>query len=172
MIVVSDTSPLNYLVLVRCDHVLPELFGRVLAPPAVMSELRHPHSPAAVRGWAEKPPVWLEIRSPTAVDPELKLGPGEAQALCLARELHADTVLIDERKASRLARQMGLLVTGTLGVLVTASQKGLIRLADAFNALPPIFRAPESLLRKLLEQALQWEHRRPLSPDTAPPRQD
>jgi len=49
MIVVADTSPMNYLVLVRCDHVLPERFGRVLAPPAVIAELRHPNAPKAVR---------------------------------------------------------------------------------------------------------------------------
>jgi len=39
MIVVSDTSPLHYLVLIRCEHVLPRLFGRVLAPPGVITEL-------------------------------------------------------------------------------------------------------------------------------------
>ncbi len=39
MIVVSDTSPLNYLVLIGADHVLPILFGRVVAPPVVLSEM-------------------------------------------------------------------------------------------------------------------------------------
>jgi hypothetical protein len=48
---------------------------------------------------------------------------------------------------------MGFVVTGTLGVLVAASRKGLIRLPDAIAALPPTFRASESLLRELLVQA-------------------
>jgi predicted nucleic acid-binding protein len=69
----------------------------------------------------------------------------------------ADAVLIDERKATKAAQQLGLRVTGTLGVLVVASKKGLIRLADAFGALPPTFRAPEGLLHSLLEEAAQWE---------------
>ncbi len=158
MIVVSDTSPINYLVLSRYEHVLPKLFGRVIVPPAVLRELQHSGTPADVREWVENPPAWLEVRCPSAVDPSLNLGPGEAEAISLAKELHADAVLIDERKGTRVAQRMGLTVTGTLGVLVAASQKGLIRLADAFAALPPTFRAPESLLRELLRQAAEWEH--------------
>ena len=41
MIVVSDTSPLNYLVLIEVDRLLPDLFGQVTAPPAVLAELQH-----------------------------------------------------------------------------------------------------------------------------------
>ena len=51
MIVVSDTSPLNYLVLIEHSRVLPLLFGRVIAPPAVIAELQHPGAPAVVRAW-------------------------------------------------------------------------------------------------------------------------
>ena len=159
MIVVSDTSPLNYLILTRCEHVLPMIFGRVLVPPAVIGELRHAHTPPSVRAWVEHPPAWLEVRSPATVSSDLDLGLGETQAICLARELQADAVLIDERKATRAARQLGLRVTGTLGVLVIASRKGLIRLAEAFSALPPTFRAPEALLKSLLEESEQWEPR-------------
>lgn len=39
MIVVSDTSPLNYLVLLDVVSVLPKLFGEVVVPPAVLTEL-------------------------------------------------------------------------------------------------------------------------------------
>jgi len=42
MIVVSDTSPLNYLILVGCIDVLPQLFGQVYAPSSVVIELGHP----------------------------------------------------------------------------------------------------------------------------------
>jgi predicted nucleic acid-binding protein len=45
MIVVSDTTPLNYLILIGAAHVLPELFGRVYAPTAVIKELSHARSP-------------------------------------------------------------------------------------------------------------------------------
>lgn len=48
MIVVSDTSPLNYLVFIQAIDLLPQLFGRVVTAPAVMGELSHASSPAAV----------------------------------------------------------------------------------------------------------------------------
>jgi predicted nucleic acid-binding protein len=50
MIVVSDTTPLNYLILIDAAQVLPALFGRVCAPTAVMRELSDPRGPQPVRG--------------------------------------------------------------------------------------------------------------------------
>jgi predicted nucleic acid-binding protein len=52
MIVVSDTSPLNYLVLIQRAEILPSLFGRIIAPPAVMGELQHPGAPTVVHAGA------------------------------------------------------------------------------------------------------------------------
>jgi predicted nucleic acid-binding protein len=104
MIVVSDTSPLNYLVLIGQLQVLPVLFGRVIVPPAVMAELQHAGAPAVVRAWAASPPPWLEIRLPARMESLHGLGTGEAQAICLAQELGTATVLIDERRAATIAR--------------------------------------------------------------------
>jgi len=73
VIVVSDTSPLNYLVLIEQVQVLPVLFGRVVVPPAVMAELQHAGTPAVVRAWAASPPPWLEIRPPASTKPLLAL---------------------------------------------------------------------------------------------------
>jgi predicted nucleic acid-binding protein len=63
MIVVSDTSPLNYLILIGADQVLPSLFGQVVAPPEVLVEMQHVKAPAEVSAWARQPPAWLEVRS-------------------------------------------------------------------------------------------------------------
>lgn len=41
MIVVADTSPLNYLIQIECDSLLRELYNRVVIPEAVLLELRH-----------------------------------------------------------------------------------------------------------------------------------
>ncbi len=156
MIVVSDTSPLSYLVLIQHADVLPALFGRVLAPPAVIAELRHPGTPAAVRAWAETAPAWLEVRAPASLDPTLQLGPGEVEAISLAREVKADAVLIDERKALTAARKCGLFVTGTLGVLEIAAEKGLIALPAAFAALRQTsFRVSDGLLDEMLPRDRQ-----------------
>ena len=66
MIVVSDTTPLNYLILIDSVHVLTALFGRVYAPSAVIRELAHPRSPEPVRRWTDLLPVWLTVQEPTA----------------------------------------------------------------------------------------------------------
>jgi predicted nucleic acid-binding protein len=87
MIVVSDTSALNYLVLIGEDHVLPTLFNRVVASPAVLLELKRVKAPIEVKAWAHNSPAWLEVRSPSSLIPDTGLGPGEIEAISLALEL-------------------------------------------------------------------------------------
>lgn len=136
MIVVSDTSPLHYLVLIQHESLLPALFGRVIATPAVMAELGRAQAPEIVRKWLAHTPEWLEIQAPRQIaKAALRLGPGEAEAISLAREIGADLVLIDERQGAKLARAEGLVVTGTLGVLRAAGKRGLVSLPDALAAL-------------------------------------
>jgi predicted nucleic acid-binding protein len=40
MVVIADTSPLNYLILVGVEHILPELYGEVIIPAGVLRELQ------------------------------------------------------------------------------------------------------------------------------------
>ena len=49
MIVVADTTPLRYLVVIGREQLLPALYGRVLIPPAVAEELDHESTPDVVR---------------------------------------------------------------------------------------------------------------------------
>jgi predicted nucleic acid-binding protein len=156
MIVVSDTSPLNYLVLIGHVDVLPVLFDRVVAPPAVIRELLHRGSPPAVHAWANTPPYWLEIVSPSVIDPQLRLGAGESEAIAVARELSADLLLVDERKATATAHRFGLHAVGTLNVLALAAERQLVDLRSAIAALrQTTFRVPTKLVRELLERDAQ-----------------
>ena len=79
MIVVADTTPLHYLVLIEESHLLPALYGRVLIPPAVLAELSDPGTPELVSRWVRHRPEWLEVRTPEHVPLDLPetLGPGE-----------------------------------------------------------------------------------------------
>ena len=97
IIVVSDTSPLNYLLLCGAVDVLPRLFGRIVIPNAVLAELQSDGAPAVVRAWAMALPVWAEVQAPTNVDAASGLHSGERDAICLALEIGADLLLIDER---------------------------------------------------------------------------
>jgi predicted nucleic acid-binding protein len=153
MIVISDTSPLNYLVLIGHVEVLPLLFDRIVAPPAVIAELLHPGAPSTVRAWAASPPSWLEIVTPTIRPSELRLGAGETEAIGVAQELNADVLLIDERAASTIAQSLGLYVIGTLNVLALAAERGLIDLTSAIVALrQTTFREPRMLVKELLRR--------------------
>ena len=86
-VVVADTSPLNYLTLIDLIDVLPRLYGRVVIPQDVLSELTSPVAPREVREWARTLPDWLEVRSvPPSDDPALSnLDAGERSAIALAQ---------------------------------------------------------------------------------------
>jgi predicted nucleic acid-binding protein len=112
---VADTSPMRYLVLVGATDALPRLWNAVVIPAAVRRELEHPAAPAEVRAWISKPPTWITIRAPVAVESGLNLGQGELEAIALAKELGAATVLLDDRHAREAAKARGLVVAGTVG---------------------------------------------------------
>jgi predicted nucleic acid-binding protein len=151
MIVVSDTSPLNYLVLIGADHVLPSLFGQVLAPPEVLVEMQHAKAPPEVSAWARHPPAWLEVRSPQGRPNFPGLGPGESAAISPAQECQAAVILMDERDGTAAAQQLGLVVTGTLAVLCLAAEKAC---SPCRRPLPRLektsFRGPAKLMEELL----------------------
>ena len=80
MVVVADTSPINYLVLIDQIELLPELYTRTLIPPAVLEELKHPMAPKPVRDWVAHPPRWLEVLSPESSVIVAQLDLGESAA--------------------------------------------------------------------------------------------
>lgn len=92
MIIVSNTSPINYLVLIGEVNVLPELFGQIIIPQVVCEELSDTAAPPLVQAWIANLPTWLVIQPTTPfVDESLDfLDPGEKAAIRLAQELNAD----------------------------------------------------------------------------------
>ena len=133
--VVSDTSPLHYLVQCGAIEALPVLFGEVVIPPIVFRELQHPKTPPGVRARIGSAPNWLRVQAPSILDASLEVDEGEREAICLALELHAVAVLIDDRKGRTAAIRVGLRVTGTIGILEAAAARGTIDLAVAMERL-------------------------------------
>ena len=157
MIVVADTSPLRYLILIEHVHVLPALYGRVVVPPAVIAELNQERTPDLVKVWLSNMPEWLRVQAPmqALTAPRVVLGWGERQAIALAAELSADALLMDDRDGRQEAERLGVLVLGTLRVLVDASEHSLAHLSTAFDRLRGTnFRASEQLLKRLLEHSV------------------
>lgn len=116
--IVADTSPLNYLVLIHQINLLRDLYGQVLIPESVLEELSAIETPQLVRNWATNLPEWIEVLPVTPMDDEslTRLHAGERDAISLALTAHADAVLMDERRGRREAENRGLKPIGTLGV--------------------------------------------------------
>lgn len=155
MIVVSDTSPLCYLLLIEGIEVLPQLFGRVIIPQRVRDELLAPAAPKVVQEWISQPPDWLEVQTITdQIDAALnQLDLGEQEAITLALQLKADLILLDDLAARRIATQLQLKIVGLLGILGSAANKGLIDFSAAIARLQQTtFRASPKLIQSLLQQ--------------------
>jgi len=155
MIVIADTSPLNYLIRIAHIDILPQLYDRIVIPPSVLVELRSPGAPEAVRHWIEKPAAWLDIQAPQQTPDlallEAKLGPGEQEAILLAQEVKADELIIDEQRGRREAARRHIRVTGTIGVLRAAAKSGLLDLRDALERLRRTnFRIEKDFLDRLI----------------------
>src|ERR1039457_3844783 len=149
MTAVSNTSPLNYLVLIELQDILPALFDRVVIPGAVRRELEAPGAPESIRRWMAAGPNWRETQLVSEVPADLEqLGAGEREAIRLAEVTEMAVVLLDEKKARRIARDRGLAVSGTLGVLYFGARRGLLDLRDALDRLErTTFRASPRLLQ-------------------------
>ncbi|MDQ3132090.1 MAG: DUF3368 domain-containing protein [Acidobacteriota bacterium] len=162
MIVIADTSPLNYLILIGRADLLPTLFGRVLIPQVVFDELQAAGASAQVRDWTRNIPEWIEVKQTglSANDSLDLLDAGERAAILLAQELSADLLLLDDKQARQAAVSVGIAITGTLGILDKAARENLIDLKTVVEELQKTsFRISDDLVRKLVEESDKRESR-------------
>jgi predicted nucleic acid-binding protein len=165
MLVVSDTSPVLNLAVIGRLEFLRQQFGPVWLPQAVIDELRSeqdlPGSAAVLEalhaGWLVLEPVADPVRVALL---QRDLDRGEAEAIALALQKHADWLLLDERDGRRVAKSLGLQVTGVLGILLQARLKGqLPSLREAMDQLRDLadFRIGAALYAELLQAADEGE---------------
>ena len=154
MAVVSNSSPLIAFAAIEQLNLFPALFESVLIPQAVALEIA-PSIPTL--------PIWLRVENlrmpvPAAVL-RRSLGDGEREALALAVEIQAERILLDDRPARRVALELGLLVTGTAGVLLAAKRHALIpRIRPHLDALmEKSFFIRSDLYDELLRVAGEYE---------------
>jgi predicted nucleic acid-binding protein len=141
VIVISDTSAITNLAAIGHLQLLPQLYNQVTIPEAVYRELVDIDPP--VPGTLEvQTSCWLEVRQVAnrkvveRLQNEVRLDPGESEAIALALDLGAELLLIDERRGRAEANRLGLRITGLLGILIEAKQRNLI------VAVKPLMDAP------------------------------
>ena len=117
---VSNTSCLIGLETIGRLDLLEQLYPQLLIPPAVAIE------------WGTPVPHWILCQSiqnkALAQALSLQLGPGEAEAIALAVEIGAQRLILDDQRARRIAVQLHVPVTGTVGVALAAKQQGFLPL--------------------------------------------
>ena len=156
MVIVSDASPVIALAVCGQLDLLDKLFDRVCIPQAVFDELTIPDKPQAgkIVEWAKD--KILPARSTAVIAAlSLTLDIGESEAISLYWETAADFLLIDEKRGRIIARRNGIKTIGTVGILLSAKQSGLIPFVK-----PPLdilihnnFRISDILYHQILERA-------------------
>ena len=126
-VVVSDTGPLIALAKIDKLCLLGDMFGEVLIPPAVHRELLAKSGPESARldealqdflKSVSAPHIASEVKLATA-----RLDRGEQESVALAYERKA-MLVVDERLGRVAARELGLVMTGVVGIMIRAKQSG------------------------------------------------
>lgn len=129
MKIVCNTSPLILLAKVHRLEILAQLYDEVIIPVSVLDEVeaRPGEEARQVRVLLQSQNFRLRKAAKRTLDRLLlDLGVGEREAIALASEITADLVILDDQQGRRVAREKGLSVTGTLGILIEARERGII----------------------------------------------
>lgn len=123
--VFANTSPLQYLHQLGLLELLPKLYGAVGVPSAVIREIEAGHAlgvslPALPLGAGFEVVPEIDVSRPRLA----VLGAGERQVIACAALTDGCLAILDDQPARRMARALGLKVTGTLGVLLRAKERG------------------------------------------------
>lgn len=152
MTVVVNTSPLIALDRIGQLDILPRLFGNVIRPRSVVNELQ-----AGKRIYGGTNALfhadWLITRDdPPEMMLRKELGAGETAVIALALRMKADLTILDDLAARNVAAELGLNVTGTLGLLLAAHRKGILKNPRlAFSALKDAgFRISDAMISSIL----------------------
>lgn len=152
MTVVVNTSPLIALDRIGHVDVLPQLFGNVIRPQSVVNELV-----AGKRIYGGTDALFHAPWLTTADDPpemllRKELGAGETAVIALALRMKADLTILDDLAARNVAAELGLNVTGTLGILLAAYRKGILKQPrQSFSALKEAgFRISDAMIGRIL----------------------
>ncbi len=160
MIVISDTTPIISLLKINQLELLNYMFGEVQVPDAVYEELI---SNAKFRKEAEKilsaeyikKVVVEDKKSVTLLRRATGLDAGESEAIILSDEIKADLLLMDELKGRQVAKQMGLNIMGTVGILMTAFDEKLLSAEEIEQCIDVLRNNGRHICEKLYKQLME-----------------
>ena len=132
MIVISDTSCIGYLIIIDKIFLLRDNFSKIFIPQIVHKEILQLSEKYDLSKYLHSDWISINTIKNTNLYNELlkKVDEGESEAIVLSQEIHADLLLIDERKGTEIARSFGIRTIGLLGVLLLSKQKKLIPLVQ------------------------------------------
>jgi len=145
-VVISDASCLIILDKINNIDILNRLYQNIVTTPEVSKEFGKPL------------PFWISVKDTTNKNYqrvlETTIDPGEASAIALSLDYKQPLLLLDDLKARKMAKKLGLTFTGTLGVLVKARKTGLIpQLKPIINLIQETdFRLSDSLIHEILKE--------------------
>lgn len=144
--IVCDASCLILFNKIGSLDLLNQVFGEILITDTVAKEFGH------------SIPEWIQVRPPNLILQKGLLNildAGEASAITLATELNDALLIIDESKGRKVAKKMGLSVTGSLGVVIIAKNKGHISSVKAIieKIERTNFRISPSIIQSVLKKA-------------------
>jgi hypothetical protein len=158
MIVISDTSCIGYLIIIDKIFLLRDNFSKIFIPQIVHKEILQLSEKYDLSKYLHSDWISINTIKNTNLYNELlkKVDEGESEAIVLSQEIHADLLLIDERKGTEIARSFGIRTIGLLGVLLLSKQKKLIPLVQPILdelIANTTFRITKNLYTTVLKQA-------------------
>ncbi len=160
MIVVADTTPLISLMKVGHLNLVHQLFGEILIPNAVFEELvynsRFPEESKMIRECSFIKRVDIEdVRAVQLLQRSSGLDAGESEAIILSDMTDASLLLMDEVKGRQVARQMGIQLMGTIGMLLVGYQEKKISKEEILDCIEMLKITGRHISNKLYEQLLE-----------------
>jgi len=129
MIVVSDTSCISNLLFINELDLLQKIYSKIFIPLAVYNEILALEKSGKDLNYL-KSREWILVEKDftrnISLLPPKNIDAGEAEAIDLAIYLKADRLLIDERKGSIFAKELGITTIGLLGILKIAKENHFI----------------------------------------------
>ncbi|WP_445738295.1 DUF3368 domain-containing protein [Mariniflexile sp.] len=125
--IVSNTTPIISLLKLGKLHILKKLYTQIHIPYAVYLEIEAGKNKIFYQDLKKFDWITIiQVQDEQAVKYFLDLDAGEAEAIVLASEIHADLIIIDEKLGRFHAKHADLNVTGTIGILIKAKTQGII----------------------------------------------